>query len=136
MGNMRYSSAYVCSHHPGMHRSHVNTCHTVSQRHLVHSDTVLPLCSCQIWSLPHCSYRARSRALCPTHNSQTVSQKRKNHGVSGLYTQWNVFQVAGKVFLGMAAHPCSWAHCMHVLGTLCACSLDREGTAQGGQTQG
>lgn len=61
----------VCSRHPGMHRNHVNTCHTVSQRHLVHSDTVLPPCSCQIQSLPHCSYRAHSQAPCPTRSSQT-----------------------------------------------------------------
>lgn len=84
MGNIRYPSTYVCSRHPGMHRNRVNTCHTVSQRHLVHSDTVLPPCSCQIQSLPHCSYRAHSQAPCPTRSSQTMSQKRKNQGVSGL----------------------------------------------------
>lgn len=80
-GNIRNSSAYVYSHHPGTHRSHVNTCRMFSHLRLVHRDTGHPLCSCLMWSPPHCSYRAHSHALCPAHNSQAMSQERKDYGL-------------------------------------------------------
>lgn len=57
----------------------MNTCHIFFQPRLVHSDTGHPLCSCLMWSPPHCSYRAHSQALCSTHSSQAGSRKRKNH---------------------------------------------------------
>lgn len=63
-------SRRVYSHHPGTHRSRVNTCRMFSHRHLVYRDTGHPLYSCLMWSPPHCSCRAHSHALCPAHNSQ------------------------------------------------------------------
>lgn len=74
------SKAYVYSRHPGMHRSHAHTCRTFSQRHLVHSDTGLPLCRHPTRSPTRCSYRAGSRALCPSHDSRAVSQKGRHCG--------------------------------------------------------